>query len=223
MCYWLRDLELEHYSLVFARNLVVDFVESLVSICFLPAQDLSDIRMLIAIITIDNSQWPYYQSPDRFRCNARKDEGVGSQTIWFCDLTVPYPQAAVREMKEVQFYYSASASLLQELVVEKYYKVFAKHKISIDVLPLLNEANLLEVKIPSHHHNWYLYDENHIFRWALLIPKTEKPFWMLWRISRKNSLWVSLVVVCIYFYCWLNHFVCKPWGYFHQANRTCIV
>lgn len=55
-------------------------------------------------------------------------------------------QAAVREMKEVQFYYSASASLLQELVVEKYSKLFAKHRISIDVLPLLNDTNLLEVK-----------------------------------------------------------------------------
>lgn len=54
-------------------------------------------------------------------------------------------QAAVREMKEVQFYYSASASLLQELVVEKYSKLFAKHRISIDVLPLLNETNLIEV------------------------------------------------------------------------------
>lgn len=48
-------------------------------------------------------------------------------------------------MKEVQFYYSASASLLQELVVEKYSQLFAKHRISIDVLPLLNEANLIEV------------------------------------------------------------------------------
>jgi len=48
-------------------------------------------------------------------------------------------------MKEVQFYYSASASLLQELVVERYSKLFAKHRISIDVLPLLNETNLVEV------------------------------------------------------------------------------
>eukprot|EP01087_Luapelamoeba_hula_P018953 TRINITY_DN6197_c0_g1_i2.p1 TRINITY_DN6197_c0_g1~~TRINITY_DN6197_c0_g1_i2.p1 ORF type:complete len:409 (+),score=100.46 TRINITY_DN6197_c0_g1_i2:1187-2413(+) len=54
-------------------------------------------------------------------------------------------RAAVREMREVQFYYSACASLLQELVLEKYGKLFAQHKISIDFLPLLNEANLIEL------------------------------------------------------------------------------
>ncbi len=53
-------------------------------------------------------------------------------------------------MKEVQFYYSASASLLQDLVLQKYSNLFAKHNISIDVLPLLNEINLLEVRILLH-------------------------------------------------------------------------
>ena len=29
MAYWLRDLELERYSLVFAKNLLVNFIEAL--------------------------------------------------------------------------------------------------------------------------------------------------------------------------------------------------
>jgi len=29
MAYWLRDLELDEYSLVFSKNLMVDFIESL--------------------------------------------------------------------------------------------------------------------------------------------------------------------------------------------------
>jgi hypothetical protein len=48
-------------------------------------------------------------------------------------------------MKEVQFYYSASESLLQDLVLQKYADVFAKHNISIDSLPLLDDSGLLEV------------------------------------------------------------------------------
>jgi hypothetical protein len=29
MAYWLRDLELDEYALVFSKNLMVDFIESL--------------------------------------------------------------------------------------------------------------------------------------------------------------------------------------------------
>ncbi|KAL6074318.1 SAM domain (Sterile alpha motif) domain containing protein [Balamuthia mandrillaris] len=104
MAFWLRDLELEHYSLVFARNLMVDFIESL---------------------TILNDHYINHlipSPPDREKI-----------------------KAAVQEMKEAQFYYSASASLLQELVMDKYAASFAKHGISIDVLPMLNECNLLEM------------------------------------------------------------------------------
>jgi hypothetical protein len=56
-------------------------------------------------------------------------------------------KTGIREMKEFQFYYTATSSLLQELGMEKYSQLFALHGISIDVLPLLTEPQLIEMGI----------------------------------------------------------------------------
>lgn len=104
MAYWLRDLELDEYALVFSKNLMVDFIESLTILNDHTINRLID-------------------------CNAAREK----------------MKIAVREMKEVQFYYSASESLLQDLVLQKYADVFAKHNISIDSLPLLDDSGLLEM------------------------------------------------------------------------------
>ena len=55
----------------------------------------------------------------------------------------------VKEMKEFQFYYTATSSLLSELGMEKYSQLFALHGISIDILPLLNESQLTQMGIRS--------------------------------------------------------------------------
>jgi len=49
---------------------------------------------------------------------------------------------AVHDMKEFQLYYSATASLLQEIVMEKYAHIFAVNGVSMD-LPLLTDEKLL--------------------------------------------------------------------------------
>eukprot|EP01091_Cochliopodium_minus_P011275 TRINITY_DN3151_c0_g1_i1.p1 TRINITY_DN3151_c0_g1~~TRINITY_DN3151_c0_g1_i1.p1 ORF type:complete len:731 (+),score=263.16 TRINITY_DN3151_c0_g1_i1:56-2248(+) len=56
-------------------------------------------------------------------------------------------KTGIQEMKEFQFYYSATASLLQELGMERYSQLFSLHGISIDVLPFLNENLLIEMGI----------------------------------------------------------------------------
>ncbi len=53
------------------------------------------------------------------------------------------------EMQEFQFYYLATASLLQELGMERYSQLFALHGISIDVLPFLTEKQLVEMGISN--------------------------------------------------------------------------
>lgn len=53
------------------------------------------------------------------------------------------------EMQEFQFYYLATASLLQELGMDRYSQLFALHGISIDVLPYLTEPQLIEMGISS--------------------------------------------------------------------------
>jgi len=108
MAYWLRDLELDEYSLVFSKNLMVDFIESLTIL-----NDCTINQLLLS--------------------NAARDK----------------MKLAVREMKEVQFYYSASATLLQDLVLQKYSDVFAKHNVSIDNLPLLDDASLFEMGLTA--------------------------------------------------------------------------
>jgi len=70
-------------------------------------------------------------------------------------------------MKEVQFYYSASATLLQDLVLQKYSDVFAKHNVSIDNLPLLDDASLFEVKQSmSFHWHSFIFMHQTFQRWA---------------------------------------------------------
>ena len=56
-------------------------------------------------------------------------------------------KTGIQEMKEFQFYYTATASLLAELGMERYSQLFALHGISIDVLPLLTESQLVEMGI----------------------------------------------------------------------------
>jgi len=58
---------------------------------------------------------------------------------------------ALQEMKEFQYYYSATASLLQELGMEKYAQLFALHGISVDVLSLLKDEQLVGMGWPSSH------------------------------------------------------------------------
>eukprot|EP01090_Pellita_catalonica_P000194 TRINITY_DN10138_c0_g1_i3.p1 TRINITY_DN10138_c0_g1~~TRINITY_DN10138_c0_g1_i3.p1 ORF type:complete len:476 (+),score=84.37 TRINITY_DN10138_c0_g1_i3:325-1752(+) len=108
MSLWLRDLELEHYALSFAANLMVSFLESLT---------------ILNEFTIDKLIFRH----------AGYKEARGRI------------KAAVQEMKEVQFYYSASAALLNDAVLEKYYKFFTDRNISIALLPLLTEQNLIDM------------------------------------------------------------------------------
>lgn len=58
-------------------------------------------------------------------------------------------QTGIREMKEFHFYYLATASLLQELGMERYSQLFALHGISIDVLPWLTERQLVDMGITA--------------------------------------------------------------------------
>lgn len=106
MAYWLRDLELERYSLSFAKNLLVNFIEALTI--------LTDTQITRLI------DW----EDDREKM-----------------------KSAVHDMKEVQLYFSTTASLLQDLMIDKYSNVFAVHGISIDMLPLLTDAKLEEIGI----------------------------------------------------------------------------
>jgi hypothetical protein len=50
---------------------------------------------------------------------------------------------AVHDMRDFQFYYSATAALLQEPVIQKYSSHFVNHGISVDVLPLLTAGKLI--------------------------------------------------------------------------------
>ena len=106
MAYWLRDLELERYSLIFAKNLLVDFVESL------------------TILT---------------------DAHISRLIEW--DDDKEKMKRAVHDMKEFQMYYSATSSLLQEFLIEKYSQLFATNGISIDELPNLTDKKLQEMGI----------------------------------------------------------------------------
>jgi hypothetical protein len=139
MVYWLRDLELDEYALVFSKNLMVDFIESLTilndhTINRLIGCNAAREKMKIAVRTRLGGN-----------CNAVLFVHTQQGSDAHHPPLIP-PPTQVREMKEVQFYYSASASLLQDLVLQKYADVFAKHNISIDSLPLIDDAGLLEVR-----------------------------------------------------------------------------
>ena len=56
-------------------------------------------------------------------------------------------RTGIQEMKEFQFYYAATTSLLDELGMIQYASLFAQHGISIDVLPLLNEQHLIDMGV----------------------------------------------------------------------------
>ena len=105
IAYWLRDLEMEKYNLIFVKN-DLTYLESLTV--------LND-KMIDKLIG---------DPSDRNKM-----------------------KTGIQEMKEFQFYYSATASLLQELGMERYSQLFSLHGISIDVLPFLNESLLLEMGI----------------------------------------------------------------------------
>jgi len=53
----------------------------------------------------------------------------------------------IKELKEFQMYYSYTSVLLHELGMEKYIQLFALHGISIDILPFLTEAQLIQMGI----------------------------------------------------------------------------
>ncbi|KAL6068608.1 SAM domain (Sterile alpha motif) domain containing protein [Balamuthia mandrillaris] len=56
-------------------------------------------------------------------------------------------QEALKEMQEFQYYYSATALLLQELGMERYSRLFALHGISVDVLPFLGDSQLIDMGV----------------------------------------------------------------------------
>ena len=103
--FWLRDLEMEKYNTVFARN---------------------SFYSLNHFTTLDDKTVDKYIDND----GDREKMKIG-----------------IREMKEFQFYYTATSSLLQELGMEKYSQLFALHGISIDMLPLLTESQLMEMGV----------------------------------------------------------------------------
>eukprot|EP01102_Stenamoeba_stenopodia_P017908 TRINITY_DN6498_c0_g1_i1.p1 TRINITY_DN6498_c0_g1~~TRINITY_DN6498_c0_g1_i1.p1 ORF type:complete len:207 (-),score=38.00 TRINITY_DN6498_c0_g1_i1:52-672(-) len=105
MACWLRDLEMERYTQMFAKNLLVNFIEGLTILT-----DHTIARL------IDSAE-------DREKM-----------------------RRAVHDMKEFQLYYSATASLLQEIVMEKYAHIFAVNGVSMD-LPLLTDDKLLTMGI----------------------------------------------------------------------------
>lgn len=107
VAYWLRDLEMEKYNLIFANNL-------LFSLETLTVLNDSDIDRLVSTPS------------DREKM-----------------------RLGIQEMKEFQFYYSATASLLQELGMERYSELFAHHGISIDILPFLSDGQLKEMGISN--------------------------------------------------------------------------
>jgi len=106
IAYWLRDLEMEEYSLVFASELGVNFIESL------------------PLLTTHKVEELIHDPTHREKM-----------------------KRAVHDMRDFQFYYSATAALLQEPVVQKYSSHFVNHGISVDVLPLLTAADLAGIGI----------------------------------------------------------------------------
>jgi len=56
-------------------------------------------------------------------------------------------KTGIREMKEFQFYYTATSTLLRELGMGRYADNFAQQGISIDILPLLSEIQLIELGV----------------------------------------------------------------------------
>jgi hypothetical protein len=107
LAFWLRDLELEKYNVVFA------------SAGFLTLASLTQLTDAEAEKLVESKS-------DRQKL-----------------------KTGIQEMQEFQFYYLATASLLQELGMERYSQLFALHGISIDVLPFLTEKQLLEMGITS--------------------------------------------------------------------------
>jgi len=56
-------------------------------------------------------------------------------------------QTGIREMKEFQFYYSATSYMLCELGLERYSELFVQHAISIDFLPLMTDSHLIDIGV----------------------------------------------------------------------------
>eukprot|EP00012_Vannella_robusta_P000253 CAMPEP_0206184878 /NCGR_PEP_ID=MMETSP0166-20121206/1471_1 /ASSEMBLY_ACC=CAM_ASM_000260 /TAXON_ID=95228 /ORGANISM="Vannella robusta, Strain DIVA3 518/3/11/1/6" /LENGTH=151 /DNA_ID=CAMNT_0053599959 /DNA_START=288 /DNA_END=740 /DNA_ORIENTATION=+ len=108
MAYWLRDLELERYSLEFAKNARGNFLESISEI-----RD-EDIHRLI--------EWKDDQ--EKMKC-------------------------AVKDMSEFQLYFSTTASLVDDLMMDKYGHLFLTHDIPIDMIPELTDAKLQAIGITS--------------------------------------------------------------------------
>ena len=107
VAFWLRDLELERYNVVFAR---------------------AGLLTLEALTELSEKQ------VEKLVSNASDCQKL---------------KTGIQEMQEFQFYYLATASLLQELGMERYSQLFALHGISIDVLPFLTEKQLIEMGIQS--------------------------------------------------------------------------
>eukprot|EP00339_Tiarina_fusa_P027709 CAMPEP_0117007622 /NCGR_PEP_ID=MMETSP0472-20121206/7444_1 /TAXON_ID=693140 ORGANISM="Tiarina fusus, Strain LIS" /NCGR_SAMPLE_ID=MMETSP0472 /ASSEMBLY_ACC=CAM_ASM_000603 /LENGTH=330 /DNA_ID=CAMNT_0004709459 /DNA_START=209 /DNA_END=1198 /DNA_ORIENTATION=- len=106
--FWLRDLELETYSTVFAKN------------------NLNSLELFSA------------NEYDSFIQNLANNPADTEKL-----------QTGINEMKEFQFYYTATSSMLRELGLEKYCDMFVKHGISIDLLPLMTDAQLIDIGVNS--------------------------------------------------------------------------
>jgi SAM domain (Sterile alpha motif) len=105
VAYWLRDLEMESYSLVFVNAHLVDLAS-------LAELSESAIRLLV----------PSATDRDKLR-------------------------AGIAEMKEFKFYFAATKSLLRDVNLSRHVGLLAKHSISIDVLPVLTEPQLVKMGV----------------------------------------------------------------------------
>jgi len=105
--FWLRDLELETYSNVFAENLFLSLEE--------------------------------FSAKGDYLLSTLVSDPEDSERL----------QTGIKEMKEFQFYYSATSSMLCELGLEKYSEMFVQHGISIDLLPLMTEKQLAEIGVSN--------------------------------------------------------------------------
>lgn len=127
VAFWLRDLELERYNVFFARAGLFTF-DAITKLSDAESEFFFFCFLCFVLLALLISS-----------AVERLVDGADRQKL----------KTGLLEMQEFQFYYLATASLLQELGMDRYSQLFALHGISIDVLPYLSEQQLIEMGITS--------------------------------------------------------------------------